>query len=145
MDENLDAIAQEIWVYKKGRGSSFTRASQLISLRLGYYCKEHNIAFNLCKEYLAKIFEYVNSLDEAITVKTYNIFDIREKILDIVGAESDNQIFYRETLSKEGQLLAVKEKEDIKLLLYMLNMTIYCVTLVNEKVKDIKEIKEFNI
>ena len=38
-----------------------------------------------------------------------------------------------------------KEKEDIKLLLYMLNMTIYCVTLANEKVKDIKEIKEFNI
>ena len=78
-------------------------------------------------------------------MKTYNIFDIREKILDIVGAESDNQIFYRETLLKEGQLLAVKEKADIKLLLYMLNMTIYCVTLVNEKVKDIKEIKEFNI
>ena len=50
MDENLDAIAQEIWVYKKGRGSSFTRASQLISLRIGYYCKEQNIAFNLCKE-----------------------------------------------------------------------------------------------
>ena len=91
-------------------------------------------------EYDNRIQQLNNELN-SIQCELDSLKSTRAKIVEAWRREEEekaNQDFYRLVISDS-------QKEDIKLLLYMLNMTIYCVTLINEKVKDIKEIKEFNI